>query len=114
MAHHQDTARPAAPTRHQVIACGWLGVLATGNTGNYGLGKWLLVAASLILTPLFAYMIGLRGGARRRMRRAAEARKAELDQQLTAFVTPDAIRATAGSSVPPSPTEGGSGPGAGG
>lgn len=75
-----------------VLACAGMIVLV-GN--NLELGRILLIGASLILTPLFAYVISMRGSARRSARDRAVARKAELDAQMTAFLTPEAIRATA-------------------
>lgn len=75
-----------------VLACVGMIVLI-GN--NFTLGRILLIGASLILTPLFAYVISMRGRARRGARTRAIARKAELDAQMAAFVTPEGIRATA-------------------
>ena len=76
------------------LACACAG-LAVLIGGDFALGRWLLLASSAILTPLFFYVTSLRGAARRAQRHRAEARKAELDTQLAEFVTPAAIRATA-------------------
>ncbi len=75
-----------------VLACVGMIVLI-GN--NFTLGRILLIGASLILTPLFAYVISMRGRARRGARTRAIARKAELDAEMVAFLTPEGIRATA-------------------
>ena len=77
-----------------VLACAGVTALIL-SPRDFTLGRWLLIFASLILTPLFGYVISMRGGARRAARRRAIARKAELDAQLAHLVTPEAIRATA-------------------
>jgi hypothetical protein len=77
-----------------VLACAGVTALVL-SPRDFTLGRWLLIGSSLILTPLFAYVISMRGGARRAARRRALARKAELDAQLAHLVTPEAIRATA-------------------
>jgi hypothetical protein len=92
---------PSVRTRQRLLALAGLGLVLScaGMTAlianNFSLGRVLLIGASLILTPLFAYVISIRGRARRSARDRAIARKAELDAQLAAFVTPEAIRATA-------------------
>jgi len=91
---------PSLQTRRLLLAVGALGLvsacvgLGVLIGGDFTLGRWFVLASSLILTPLFIYVLSLRGSARRTQRRLAEARKAELDTELAAFVTPDAIRAT--------------------
>lgn len=92
---------PSVRTRQILLALALLGLILAcagmivliGN--NFTLGRILLIAASLILTPMFGYVISIRGRARRGARDRAIARKAELDAQMTAFVTPEGIRATA-------------------
>jgi hypothetical protein len=92
---------PSVRTRQLLLALAGLGLVLScvGMTAlianNFSLGRVLLIGASLILTPLFAYVISIRGRARRSARDRAVARKAELDAQLAAFVTPEGIRATA-------------------
>jgi hypothetical protein len=83
-----------------ILACAGMIVLI-GN--NLTLGRILLIGASLILTPMFAYVISMRGRARRSARERAIARKAELDAQMAAFVTPEGIRATANQPDPARP-----------
>jgi hypothetical protein len=83
-----------------ILACAGMIVLI-GN--NFTLGRILLIGASLILTPMFAYVISMRGRARRSARDRAIARKAELDAQMAAFVTPEGIRATADQPDPARP-----------
>ena len=77
-----------------VLACAGLAALFL-SPRDFTAGRWLLILSSLILTPLFAYVINMRGPARRAARRRAIARKQELDAQLAQFVTPESIRATA-------------------
>jgi hypothetical protein len=77
-----------------VLACAGLTALIL-SPRDFTLGRWLLIFSSLILTPLFGYVISMRGGARREARRRAVARKAELDAKLAHLVTPETIRATA-------------------
>jgi hypothetical protein len=105
---------PSVRTRQILLALALLGLILAcagmivliGN--NFTLGRILLIAASLILTPMFAYVISIRGRARRGARDRAIARKAELDAQMAAFVTPEGIRATADQpdpALPPPPAE---------
>src|SRR5689334_13908744 len=77
-----------------VFACSGVAALFLSPRA-FTLGRWLLILSSLILTPLFAYVLSMRGSARRAARRRAIARKQELDAQLAQMVTPEAIRATA-------------------
>jgi type VI protein secretion system component VasK len=58
--------------------------------------RGLLIAAWLILVPIFIYMIRLRSRARRGQRRRLQERAAELDQQLSSLATPEGIRAVGG------------------
>jgi hypothetical protein len=103
---------PSLRTRRLLLALGFLGLLLACSgcavlvPGNFTLGRWLLLGASAILTPLFIYIISMRGSARRAARTRAIARKAELDAELTAMVTPEAIRATADAPDPAAPPAG--------
>ena len=62
----------------------------------------LLLAALLLLLPVFIYMIRLRGGARRAARARAVAQRQALDAEAAALRTPEGIRA-AGANPPPRP-----------
>jgi hypothetical protein len=98
-------------TRQILLALGFLGLFfaCAGVSAlflsprDFSLGRWLLIISSLILTPLFGFVISMRGSARRSARRRAIDRKQELDAQLAQMVTPEAIRATADLPDPASP-----------
>ena len=77
-----------------ILACVGLIALVVVHD-RFTLGRILLVGASLILTPLFGYVMSLRGRGRRESRRRAIARQAALQAELEHLVTPEAIRATA-------------------
>jgi hypothetical protein len=85
-----------------LFACaGLVQTLTAANSTDIGNARPLLVVAWLILTPLFVYMMTLRGRARRVARDRALEEKRTLDAEVARLRTPEGIRAIAQAEEPP-------------
>ena len=80
-----------------LLACsGLTQIVLARNLADFNGARLWLLAAWLLLMPLFVYMMRLRGKGKRAARDLALQQKAQLDQDTAALLTPDGIRRAGG------------------